>query len=311
MAAFTSGGTSLLFSGLAVGVGVVDLSLQLNEANVKIAAINTAEDKAAALTQEHPNYLFLAISVLGLGLDIVDAARIIKGIVATKPLPEIVDVTTTAKWIDEVAEEVTKKAKLSTDELEKFKGQLKAEAEKLIIKGLSKEELLKFLEKKYLKINRSSSYSQFKQWLDKAAIEAEEELAKASEKFIDHLNEKLDTLSQKIHSIHQWIKQSLKEQPEYALTNVSNCSVKLDSDISYCRLEFIYENKIISYRYVNSVQGEVQKKLTYHGTSLIQDASKVVYYAVQLKAFKSTKEFMDWIETVKYNPSKQQKKEIA
>ena len=94
------------------------------------------------------------------------------------------------------------------------------------------------------------------------------------------------------------------------MTNVSNCSVKLDSDISYCRLEFIYNNKIISYHYVNSIQGEVQKKLTYHGTSLIQDASKVVYYAVQLKAFKTADEFIKWVETVKYNPSEQQKKDL-
>jgi hypothetical protein len=128
LASFASGGLSLVVTGAALGVGAYDFSRESLNYSALEAAANSSLKQAEALTQEQPEFIWVAMAGLGVLGDVSAVAKLLKNIKIGKlNTPSDIDLYT-----DEVTNILAKEKGISIDptnpDFTKLRNLVKSEA---------------------------------------------------------------------------------------------------------------------------------------------------------------------------------------
>jgi hypothetical protein len=128
LGAFATGGMSLLVSGSALAVGAYDFSRELSQYQMEEAAANTSLLKAEALSQEQPDFLWVAIAGLGVLGDAGAVVKVLKNI----KIGALTKVDDVERYTDEVAQLLAKEKGIVADatnpNFQQLRNLVKAEA---------------------------------------------------------------------------------------------------------------------------------------------------------------------------------------
>jgi hypothetical protein len=111
LGAFATGGMSLLVSGSALAVGAYDFSRELSQYQMEEAAANTSLLRAEALSQEQPDFLWVAIAGLGVLGDAGAVVKLLKNI----KIGALTKVDDVERYTDEVAQVLAKEKGMVAD----------------------------------------------------------------------------------------------------------------------------------------------------------------------------------------------------
>jgi hypothetical protein len=111
LGAFATGGMSLLVSGSALAVGAYDFSRELSQYEMEEAAANTSLLRAEALSQEQPDFLWVAIAGLGVLGDAGAVVKLLKNI----KIGALTKVDDVERYTDEVAQVLAKEKGMVAD----------------------------------------------------------------------------------------------------------------------------------------------------------------------------------------------------
>jgi len=111
LGAFASGGMSLLVSGAALAVGTYDFSRELSQYEMEEAAANTSLSRAEALSQEQPEFLWVAMAGLGVLGDAGAVVKVLKNI----KIGALTNLDDVGRYTDEVAQILAKEKGMLAD----------------------------------------------------------------------------------------------------------------------------------------------------------------------------------------------------